>query len=273
MVHGNLKASAEILCKAKELGASLAGWASVAELKKSPSFQLAPQMPYRRDEFKDVGHRIDATLKLKHGEVLWRPEAKSVLVIALEHPKDKPEMDWWKGRTDPPGNRSLIKIIKELCSWIDDKYNYHTYHLPYQVGKGGIYLKDAAVLAGIGCVGANNLIITPQYGPRVRLRALTVDTEMVSTGPIAFNPCARCEQPCRPICPQKAMDAGAYSPEDYEGLTNLPGRDGFYNVARCDEQISKDVDDAVEEKLAGMTEPKKILRFCRSCEFSCPVGS
>ena len=43
-----LKASAEIIAKAKELGASLAGWASIEDLKKGPSAYLAPRMPYRR---------------------------------------------------------------------------------------------------------------------------------------------------------------------------------------------------------------------------------
>ena len=107
MNYDNLKASAEILAKAKELGASLAGWASIKDLKNGPSAYLAPRMPYRRDDFEDVGHRVDSELKLKHGEILWRPEAKSVLVIAFEHPEDKPELDWWKGRSNPPGNLKL----------------------------------------------------------------------------------------------------------------------------------------------------------------------
>ena len=221
----------------------------------------------------NVGHRLDETLKLKHGEILWRPEAKSVLAIALHHPAEKPEMDWWMGRTNPPGNKILMRIIKELCEWIPEKYGYQTFHLPYQVGKGGLYLKDACVLAGLGCVGANNMLVTPQYGPRVRLRALTVDANMPSTGPIAFDPCKFCDQPCRRACPQKAISQKVYDPADYAGLENLPGRDGMYNVATCDVQNAKDVENAKLEQLEGMSKPEKILRFCRKCELSCPVGS
>ncbi|MBC8492582.1 MAG: hypothetical protein H8D43_02260 [Chloroflexi bacterium] len=33
---------------------------------------------------------------------------------------------------------------------------------PYRVEQGRILLKDAAVLAGLGVMGKNNLVITPQ---------------------------------------------------------------------------------------------------------------
>lgn len=273
MSDDNLKASARIIAKAVELGASKAGWARIEDLKQGPSPQLAPRMPYRRDEFENASHRVDAELKLKHGEVLWPESAKSVLVIALAHPEDKPEMDWWIGRTNPPGNMALIRIINQLCQWIEQEFGFSTFHLPYQVGKGGLYLKDAAVYAGIGCVGDNNMVVTPEYGPRVRLRALSVDADIPSTGPIAFYPCTACPRPCRTACPQRAMDETTYSPEDYDGLNRLPGRDGSYSVAKCDVQNDRDVKASKEERVEGHDTPQKILRFCRACEFSCPVGS
>ena len=110
----DLRASAEIIKKAKELGASLAGWALIEDLKAGPSACLAPKMPYRRDDFKDAVHRNDPKLKLKHGEVKWPQEANSVLLIGLEHPADQPALDWWLGRSNPPGNQMMIKIINCL---------------------------------------------------------------------------------------------------------------------------------------------------------------
>ena len=273
MLNKNLTASAEIIAKAKELGASLAGWALICDLKKGPSANLAPKMPYRRDEFEDASHRMNSSLKLKHGEVHWAKDAKSVLAVALSHPEKKPELDWWIGKTNPPGNKVLINIIKKLCQWIEEKYGYKCTHLPYQVGLGGLYLKDACVLAGIGCIGYNNMIVTPEFGPRVRLRALAIDVEMPPTGPINFYPCKNCNRPCRSACPQKAMDDIVYLPEDYDGLAQLPGRTGSYNVAKCDLQIAKNVNKAKEEPIGEHGEPKKILKHCRRCEFACPVGA
>jgi epoxyqueuosine reductase len=270
----NLGISEEIRIKAMQLGASLAGWALVEHLKAGPSTYLAPTRPYRRDDFAGAKHRIDPRLKLKHGEVKWPPEAKSVLAIGLAHPADQPALDWWSGRSNPPGNQELIRIINDLCRWIAAIYGYKTFHLPYQVGKGGIYLKDACVAAGMGCVGHNNLIVTPEYGPRVRFRALAVDVAMPTTGPLNFFPCGDCSKPCRSVCPQKAMHNAVYAPHDYEGLTELPGRDGAYNVQKCDLQITKDVADATEAVVEGHTEyPKKIIKFCRRCELACPVGA
>jgi len=43
------------------------------------------------------------------------------------------------------------------------------------VEKGGVYLKDAAVVAGQGGVGKNNLLLDRRWGPRVRLRAVLIE--------------------------------------------------------------------------------------------------
>ena len=244
-------------------------WASIEDLKNCPSCQLAPNRPYRRYGFAGGAHRLDKKLNIKHIEVDWTEGAECVLVVALSHPENKPELDYWQGRTSSPGNKVLMKIIKELCRWIEYNITFETKHLPYQVGQGGLYLKDACVLAGFGCIGANNLLVTPEFGPRVRFRALAVNAKMPSTGPIDFNPCAACDQPCLRACPQKAMDTIIYDPNNYQGLTKLPGRNGNYNVDLCDLEMNKAVETAEEE----FVENKKIIKYCRRCEFACPVGA
>ena len=94
----NLGISSALLTKAKELGADLVGFASVTDLKKAPSFSFAPRMPGIEE---GIGTR-ENKLGIKPGEVLWPENAKTVMVIAVHHPEDKPEMDWWFGRVDPP---------------------------------------------------------------------------------------------------------------------------------------------------------------------------
>jgi len=75
-----------------------------------------------------------------------------------------------------------------------------TWPLPYHIENGGIYLKDAAVLAGLGTIGRNNLLITPEFGPRVRLRALLAGVDLPPTGPAGFDPCEGCPAPCLTDC-------------------------------------------------------------------------
>ncbi|MFH1152347.1 MAG: epoxyqueuosine reductase [Pseudomonadota bacterium] len=262
-----LKASSAILKKTKELGASLSGFASVKELKEAPSFTFAPLMP---DAGKGVGTRKNE-LGLKPGEVAWPENAKTLLVIAVSHPEDRPELDWWFGKIDPPGNRVLAGVVSQMCTWITTGYGIATVHLPYHVEKGGTYLKDASVLAGIGCIGRNNILVTPEYGPRVRLRALALDADLPSTGPTAFNPCKHCNDLCRKACPQKAFEHQIYTFKDYDQEI-LPGRDGHYHRASCNLQMDDDIAAAREETIEGIDRPVKVIKYCRRCEQACPVG-
>lgn len=262
-----LSASSAILRKAKKLGAPLAGFASVEDLKSAPSFTFAPKMP---GAGKGVGTR-ESKMEIAPGEVQWPDHGKSVLVIAVEHPKDKPEMDWWFGRISPPGNKILVRIISELCEWIPDTFGIDVFHFPYHIEKGGIYLKDAAVMAGLGCIGKNNLVVTPEFGPRVRLRSMVLDCRMPSTGPNPFDPCAQCDMVCWKSCPKKAFAKQVYTPETY-GQAVLPARDGVYARPSCNERMQENIDRAKEEPVEGFDKPVKILKYCRNCELSCPVG-
>ena len=106
-----LSASSAILKKAKQFGVHLAGFASVEDLKAAPSFIFAPQLPVLD---KVVG-TLEGKMELNPGEVKWPKEAKSILAIAVEHPEDKPELDWWYGQISPLRNKLLINAVKALC--------------------------------------------------------------------------------------------------------------------------------------------------------------
>lgn len=262
-----LLASSAILGRAKELGASLAGFASVDGLKAAPSFTFAPKMPNAGEYLETWGNDLD----LKPGETAWPEHAKTILVIGVAHPEDKPEMDWWLGLKNPPGNRILINLVKNLCAWIEKNQGIKTFHLPYRVEKGGTYLKDAAVLAGLGCIGKNNLLVTPEFGPRIRLRALTLDLELPSTGPGNFDPCLQCEQFCRSACPQKAFGNKFYARDEYD-QDILPGRDGRFWRPTC--QVQMDLDEIAlgNRPVDGVDSSLPTLKYCRNCELACPVG-
>jgi len=88
---------------------------------------------------------------------------------------------------------------------LNEEFSINARPLSYRIEEGGIFLKDAAALAGLGIIGKNNLLITPEYGPRVRLRALFLDLDLEPTGPIDFAPGEACDMPCRRACPQKAF--------------------------------------------------------------------
>ena len=217
---------AQIIDKAKEMGASMAGIANVELLKKSPSHEI----------IKKLGMEIDGINPFREicdfDEIKWPAEAGSALVIAVSHPQNQPELDWWIGLKGTIGNSELIRINRELSAWIEETFNIKTHKLPYFIEKGGIYLKDTAVLAGLGCIGKNNILVTPELGPRVRLRALLLEEDLTPTGPIDFDPCDGCEEFCRKACPQNAFEKIVISSAE-TGLASLPGRSGCFSRSSC----------------------------------------
>ncbi len=261
-----LKCTSGILKTAKELGASLAGICALDDLKTAPSFTLAPKLPQA-----DVGSR-NSDLGLEPGEVYWPEYAKSAVVIAYEHGKDNPELDWWFGKKEPQGNKVLVEINKKLATWIETNYPITTYPCPYHIEKGGVFLKDSAYYAGLGCIGKNNLLIPPEYGPRVRLRAMLLSVKLPPTGPSSFNPCNNCGSPCLQNCPQDAFREIVYTASEMS-QESLPGQVGNYDRAKCNNQMKKDLSGAKEQNVPETSsEPVKIIKYCRNCEFSCPVG-
>ncbi|MBW2060196.1 MAG: epoxyqueuosine reductase [Deltaproteobacteria bacterium] len=222
--------SSLIIDKAKSSGASLAGLTSIASLLKSPYYQT-------------------------RGEANWPEEAKSVLVLALLHEEARPELDWWDGeKGGTRGNRSLQSTMEILQPWLSEKFKIKASSLPYHIEKGGMPLKDAAVLAGLGVIGRNNLLITPEFGTRVRLRAMLLDAELTPAGPLDFTPCAACDMPCRQACPQKAFAPGSYS------------------RALCQIQMTEnEANKSAPPKTMQNDSPGEIVKYCRACELACPI--
>ncbi len=261
----------KIVEKAKEFGADLAGIAKVADLKKSPSHLISERMP----EFDNIAaKKVEGR---KQGVVDWPENARSAVVIAIEHPEDKPELDWWilggKAKAgNTPGNRILMKIVNRLSTWLEEEYQITSMKLPYHIEHGGVYMKDTAVLAGFGCVGKNNILITPQFGPRQRLRVMLLDVDLQATGPSGFDPCADCDMPCRRSCPQSAFVKKPIYTEDEYGIADLPGRTGVYSRPLCSEQMDEDTANYKMVNVEGESEKSKQTKFCRECELSCPVG-
>jgi len=259
--------TSQIIEKASEFGASLAGIANVEAVKRSPSHLLYGKLK----EDKTVGN-IE-TGETNPWEIVWPENAKSVIVIAVWHPEKEPELDWWRdGYTGGThGNRILMSINSKLSEWMEAEKGIASTQLPYHIEHGGIFLKDAAVMAGLGCIGKNNMVVTPQYGPRVRLRAMLTDVVLPGTGPIDFDPCEECGMPCQSVCPQEAFQNKIYLEKQF-GLAMLPARTGVYSRNLCNVQIERDDENSEKIVVERPDEPGKLVKYCRRCELACPVG-
>lgn len=258
--------SSQIVEKAKSLGASLAGIASVDLLKRSPSHYIYSRI----EQNKGVGSR-ELAEGINPGEIAWPASAKSAVVIALAHKKDELELDWWENRVVSAGGRIMARVVDALAEWVEGKFNLTPCKIPYHVEEGGIFYKDAAVMAGLGCMGKNNLVVTPEFGPRVRITTFLLNEEIMPTGPTIFDPCDGCDEPCRKICHQEAFNGTVYSPIEL-GMITLPGRDGWFNRALCNTQVEKDIENGEIREVSGNNEPVKFIKYCRRCDLACPVG-
>ena len=131
-----------------------------------------------------------------------------------------------------------------------------------------IHVKPAAMLAGLGFIGHNTQVITPEYGGRVRWIGVLIDRELEPDKPFSRNLCA--EQPlcqkrslCVIACPYKAIIPGPS-----QGV--LPGEKVKYD--RCVVTHKRDeVLDKKWEKFIRRISDHGFLA-CTRCNLACPYG-
>jgi len=145
-------------------------------------------------------------------------KARTVIVLAL-HMVD-PLLDLWlhpprsTGAGRPPTGRAFEdEILRGVCYRLVLLLNRQGVEAEVAPYEPGLYLKDAGVLAGLGVIGRNNLLVTPEYGPRVRLRALVTEAELPASPVMEENPfCEGCDR-CIRACPVGALNGGHYDRE------------------------------------------------------------
>ena len=110
--------------------------------------------------------------------------------------------------------------------------------------------KLAAHLAGFGWIGKSCLLITPEYGPRVRWVSILTDAPLKATSTFIASKCGKCNV-CVDSCP-----VDAFTGNNFE--RNLPREDRF-DAQKCQDHFTK-------------LETKGKLPVCGMCLYSCPYG-
>lgn len=114
-----------------------------------------------------------------------------------------------------------------------------------------------AIQAGLGEIGRNGLLITPKYGPRVRLSKIFTDMPLVADKPITFGVRKFCEtcKKCALQCPSKAITTDDKPTMSGPSLSNCNGVEKWYvDAEKCIEMWGKNGGD------------------CGSCIASCPYN-
>lgn len=244
MMASKASLTTDIISQAESYAGIRAGIVRLQDVLQGPSYRATPQGSGTKTTLGDV-------------EIVnWSPEARSVLVLGLYHPVNEPRLDWWE-RGDTLGNRQLREISASLKQWLRQQYDLNAQPLSYHVEKGGLFLKDAAVLSGIGIIGRNNLLLHPEWGPRIRLCAMLLEGDLLTTDAIEdFSPCETCKEFCQKACPMKAFPQGNYS------------------RPICRKQMDADVEKKTPDGEIGENGKRNLVtKYCRACELSCPLGA
>lgn len=110
--------------------------------------------------------------------------------------------------------------------------------------------KLAANLAGLGWIGKSCLLVTPEYGPRVRFATILTDAPLEAGKPIE-NRCGICRR-CVEICPPKAFTGEKFNPKD--------SREVRFKAKLCEEYTESRV------RIFGDIN-------CGLCVYICPYGN
>lgn len=118
--------------------------------------------------------------------------------------------------------------------------------------EGSISHKAIAIMAGLGWQGKSLLLVTPIYGPRVRLSSVLTDMPLRFDAPVK-NRCGNCTK-CVEACPVRA-------------IRNV---NTDFHYKNRDEAI--DLDACHKNTLRYMKVPDVGYTFCGQCIPVCPYG-
>ena len=222
-VDDPVKVTRDLKKVATFFGASLVG---ICELDRRWVYSYAYHPDYRAETLADAakGARIE---KIEIPE-----DYKYAIVMAIE-------MDYKGISCSPAGpasaavglNYSKMAFIAGLLA----QYIRGTGYQAIPCGNDTACSIPIAIDAGLGELARNGLLITPEFGPRVRLCKVFTDLPLVPDKPIEFGIwdfCMKCEL-CAEDCPSRAILHGAPT----EKPANISNREGLLrwpvNAEKC----------------------------------------
>jgi ferredoxin len=261
--------------KARSLGADLVGIADGEALERHPPDPQDPRRPSDITEH-DAGRVIVLGARLQAGTSRIRK---------------------WNDRNkyynDELSITFLEEIALELVYWLEDA-GYPAIIVPpthvdpwrYQGDPGAhqkplLSLPHAAVEAGLGTLGLNGQLLTPEYGPRVILSAVLCSLDVACDAPrteaLCLGPsCGRCLKAC-------PGDVVKHWDRDWQACDRYRSPHGF---AQLSEYLGRIIDapEIAQKKEMLRSEAsfdlwQSILRGagvvtgCRRCADVCPVGA
>jgi len=266
MVSQKTITAVEIKEQAKKLGADLVGVCSARALNENPPDPKNPQVPDR----------------------IWQ-NCRSIIVLAKRIPWG---MFMTEGRpiqqsTPQQVMGRLENIALGLAYYLEER-GFNAVPLPMQQTdmdlKRGTYgplsLRHVAVEAGLGTLGLNLMLLTPEYGPRVYVTAVLTDAEIEPDRRQGKKLClgAACGR-CLLVCPADAIGHWRLDKRQCSTKAQIHGVSSLFSY--IDGVLEAETEEERKELLHGLelVELWQALRTgagavgaCPSCLEVCPVG-
>lgn len=224
----------EIKQKAIELGADLVGIADCSRVEGLPTVPRNLLEPYTNAVVIAVAISADVFGQIKNEPTplyLHHYQATNTLL-------DNINLSLQRGLIHQ-GYRALAIPASQVI----DKVNW----------MGHISHKAMAKAAGLGWQGKSLLLVTPKYGPRVRLATLLTNAPL-DADPPQPNRCGTCRK-CQEACPAAAIKGGSW--EDHPQT-----REDALHFTRCVEKVNEDF----------AKRPEIGKPICGVCISVCPWG-
>jgi ferredoxin len=241
-----------------------------------------------------VGIADGAVVDTKH---ITDHDGDRVIVLATRLQAGTSRMLQWNDRNkfynDELSLTSLEEVSLELVYWLEDA-GYPAIIVPpthvdpwrYSGDPAKhqgtlISLPHAAVEAGLGTLGLNQQLLTPQFGPRVLLTAVLCSVEVECDRPMTE---ALCRGPecgrCLKACPG---DVIRHWDRDWEACDRYRSPHGF---AQLTEYLGRVIDEPEAKRQKAMLRSEDsfnlwqsilrgagVITGCRRCADVCPVGA
>lgn len=182
------------------------------------------------------------------------PGAKSVVVIALNYYREKPETPPDQGRIARYAwgrdyHKVLRSTLKELQKFLDENWPNHQHKLC--VDSAPLLEKAFAEKAGLGFYGKNTTLINPHKGSFILLGEIITTLPIEPDAPRSGT-CGTCTR-CLDACPTKALIA--------------PGK---MDARRCISYLTLESKEEIPEEFSEASE--NLIAGCDICQEVCPYN-
>lgn len=161
-------------------------------------------------------------------------------------------------------------------------------------GQGAWPVRVAAVQGGMGSFGLNNMLLTPEFGPRIVLGAVLTDLDLATGQPLEEVLCPGLEEcgRCAAACPAKAIPSSAPAGAELGQVRGLDGPacarfaqpygvNAFMETleaAFATESKEELIQNFLGEPIAAFWRETAMMKEaaytgCVMCEGVCPVGA